>query len=318
MKKLVSFIVSVAMLISCLGSGICVFAAEENNDWAAANASWIASYVKQTTEYAGGAIPSADITYHAPSATVTTLFDSANGGATADTRVMLYVVNTNTDRVGTDTDEEIVKDLLGRGFIVLVVDYHNADNAVVPNIDWSLQAMRRDVKSNGNYVTSGIYADGISVDPYTYVLPAGYNITIGETYWSIDKHGVDGMLERIVEIWNSDFVGVHGGLEITLPDGTTTTVADYTKTGVPGVGGEGVDTIFECIGPDGNFIDMDLKMDIIYPTNPDHEVPVMVQASSSPSREDNLDIENKPQLTGFMFEGCRAYAGYHQRTGSAE
>ena len=304
MKKLVSFIVSVVMLVSCLGSGICVFATEDN-PWQ----TMFADYYYGTTEYAGGKIyplSGVNFYYDGPPATVTTLFDKSLT-ATADTPVVLYTVNTNTERIGTDSDETIITDLLERDCIVLVVDYHNDSRAAVPTLDWSLQQIRLEAKNGSKYINfAGMFASTASPSAHTYILPAGYNISFGETYWTIDEHSSEGTLERIVEIWNTDFVGVWGNKEITLPDGTTTTVEAYTETGVAGVGETGVDTIFECLAPDGGLIDMELKMDIIYPTNPANEVPVMALASSSEDRRNAWESKSRPQLTGFLFSG---YAG---------
>ena len=62
-----------------------------------------------------------------------------NGG----TPVAIYVVNTKIDRIGTDSDVDIIKSLLARDFIVVVADYLNSFKAKSPNLDWSVQEIRR-------------------------------------------------------------------------------------------------------------------------------------------------------------------------------
>ena len=43
----------------------------------------------------------------------------------------------------------------------------------------------------------------------TLVVPSGYDVSFGNVYWEFDKHGADGTLEKIVEIWNNDFRGTN-------------------------------------------------------------------------------------------------------------
>ena len=53
---------------------------------------------------------------------------TVNGG----TPLALYIVNTATERVGKDSDTEIITSLLQRGFIVAVLDYMNSPRTVSP------------------------------------------------------------------------------------------------------------------------------------------------------------------------------------------
>ena len=129
----------------------------------------------------------------------------------------------------------------------------------------------------------------------TYVLPAGYRIEHGVQYWSIDEHGADGSLDYIIRVWNNDFRDRKGNQTITYADGTTKKVKDITAT-----------TIDDCVKPDGTPIDLDLRMDIIYPSRPESEVPVMILASSAETRVDSWSASLRPHLTGYLFSG---YAG---------
>ena len=66
------------------------------------------------------------------------------------TPLMIYVVNTNTDRIGTESDATIVRSMLDRGYIVLVLDYKNGEKAVSPSLDYAVQGMIEPIK-NGEY-----------------------------------------------------------------------------------------------------------------------------------------------------------------------
>ncbi|MBP5428909.1 MAG: hypothetical protein J6Z04_06465 [Clostridia bacterium] len=48
---------------------------------------------------------------------------------------MIYVVNTNTERVGTESDTAIIRSLVDRGYIVVVLDYGNDDRATPPALE---------------------------------------------------------------------------------------------------------------------------------------------------------------------------------------
>ena len=211
------------------------------------------------------------------------------GQTTTQTPVILYVIGANTERIGTESDASIVQSMLDRGYIVVALDYRNHVKAVTPDLDWSVQGIRVNINS-GAYLDGAAYASGIN-----YVVPSGYNITLDEQYWSIDKHGADGSLQRIVDIWNSDFKSVKGDSTITYPDGQTKKVSEVTAN-----------TIYDCVKPDGTPIDLDLRMDLIYPTNPAKEVPVMTLMSSSETRVGSWTNATRPHLSGFLFSG---YAG---------
>ena len=211
---------------------------------------------------------------------------------TSDMPIVCYVINTNTERVGTDSDEKIVKELVNdKNCIVVVIDYKNNPLSVCPDLDWSVQGIRTNANNAKYFKSTSIpYKKG-----YTYVVPQGYNITLDEFYWAIDKHGADGTLDYIVNVWNNDFKGVKGNQTITYPNGTTKKVSEVTA-----------ESIYDCVKKDGTPIDLDLRMDIIYPTNPDHEVPVYICASSSETRIGTWTSEQRPHLSGFLFSG---YAG---------
>lgn len=274
MKKLLSIFLSAAIMLSCFGT--VSFADDEFVIES------LEEYVVYETELASDGylgIPVGIKTY-------------ASGNTTSDSSIIYYVVNTNTERVGTDTDEQILTDLINRNYLVTVSDYKNNSKANDPySLDWSIYKVL-------DQAVTGWRGGAQANTESRIVLPAGYNVTTDEVFFELDKHGADGSFQRIIDVWNNDFLGTKGSTSITLADGTKTTVAAYTASLPGGVASD----ITQLIKKDGTPIDLDLKMDIIYPTNPENEVPVMVHASSAEARANPLEW----RMNAFTLDG---YAG---------
>ena len=279
--------------------------------------------------------------------------------------VIFYVINTNTERVGTDSDVDIIRNFLKEGYIVLVTDYKNEKRAKSPDLDWSLQKVRTHVKTFCGNLPVWIN----NTYSYHYIVPAGYTLRRGIRYFNFAQNGVDGILEVIVEIWNIDLKRTSGdynrGNTWSVPwgqkellDGTLvyqdkdgnrcikqgsgyayyTQNADYSYT----VGEAVADTAsvtplykktsddvvwenattrqckiryaiaedwWDMVKPNGERLDMNLYLDITYPTNPDHDVPVMMLAASAQTRTSSEQTWNRPLQTGFMFTGY-AFVNY--------
>ena len=269
---------------------------------------------------------------------------------------ILYVMNTNTERLGTKSDVELIQSFIDRGFFVLVLDYQNNPEACGTALDWSVQDIRCQVIGGapfkgGKGYTSGTYTDGklAGTDPIcaqSYILPAGYDIAYNIPYFSYDKHGVAGTFECIVEIWNNDFKSVkrdtivkwvdeNGMPNLALTDAITekastdTKNVDYatwfkTSDGRNGIsqaklmtlsaaeqkqyqytyiGNTIVNEVTDCVQPDGTMIDLNLYMDILYPSNYDGELPVMIAMSSNYTRTASWTGETRPYLNGPLFNG---------------
>ena len=122
------------------------------------------------------------------------------------TALIMYVVNTRTERAGTDTDVKIIKSMLARGYVVAVADYHNHNKTTSPDIEWSTQLVNQSLAA-GKFFESEPYKSGLKEK---FIVPAGHNIEIGRVFWEFDKHSTDGTLEKIVDIWNVDFRGMKG------------------------------------------------------------------------------------------------------------
>ncbi|HBJ18646.1 MAG TPA: hypothetical protein DDY70_02715, partial [Clostridiales bacterium] len=269
----------------------------------------------------------------------------------------LYVMNTNTERIGKSSDAEIVKSLLDRDFFVLVLDYKNAEEATGTALDWSIQDIRAQLLGGKNYAgtksyTAGTFSDGkltgatVSTG-ISYILPAGYDIAYNIPYFSYDKHGTAGLLEEIVAVWNNEFKSVFRAslVKWVNDDGTPrldrteaiTKASAADKSGITDygiwfsdenktksiteaelaklsaeeqkaypytyIGNTKVETVTDCRKPDGSFIDLDLCMDVIYPTGNTEELPVMMCMSSSYTRASSWSSETRPELTGCLFNG---------------
>ncbi len=238
------------------------------------------------------------------------------------TPIITYVVNTNTDRVGTESDVSIITSMLERGYAVVVVDYMNNEKAKTPELDWSLQSIVQKISSGLFFGNCSAFNGGSYKE--IFVVPAGYDVSIGNVYWEIDKHSADGTLEYIVEVWNEDFRSVYANRVIKWVDGNGTRKS--TQNGYDGSapvwlnadGTENADgeyirikhtkaiSVTDCVMPDGSALDLNLYMNIIYPTSPAGEVPVMCLAGSSAHLVSGANASNRPQLYGFVFSG---YAG---------
>ena len=56
-----------------------------------------------------------------------------NGNTTDQTPIILYVINTNTERIGTDSDFTIVNEMVNeKGYIVVVLDYKGCSGGGKP------------------------------------------------------------------------------------------------------------------------------------------------------------------------------------------
>ena len=261
---------------------------------------------------------------------IATFYDEkANGKAKSGTRgtpAVLYVVGTNTERVGTDSDESIVISMLNRGYIVVVADFLDDENTTSPKLDWSVDALIQKVKG-GEFFTTDDFAEGTYWN--SYIVPAGHNLSIGNVFWLIDRHSVVGTMEKIVYNWNTDLRGCKG--EYVIPwvheDGTRkATQADYEgnlpvwyadpKGEIPDENGTYIrlkhtkaERITDCIRPDGYPIDLNLYMQIVYPTNPKKKVPTIVLASSSEHLAKGATMNGRPHTWSFTFGGY-AFAAY--------
>ncbi len=239
------------------------------------------------------------------------------------TPVILYVIGTNTERIGTDSDTEILLPLLEKGYVIAVLDYKNHDSAAGQPLDFSVQAIRSRLKT-GEFFTDSVFPKGEY--PENHVVPAGYTVSLGHVFWEMDKHAADGTLEWIVDNWNTDFRGIKGEKNVKWvnADGTRKATLERAADGSAPVwynaAGQRDDangqytkvkytvakSVTDCVNPDGSPISLDVKMNLVYPSSPGQEVPVMVLANSSDNLAVGTQAADRPHMNGFLFRG---YAG---------
>ena len=251
---------------------------------------------------------------------VSTYYDKAFGSPKTwfrSTPLIVYTVGVQAQRYGTETDENIVKSMLARGYIVTVLDYLDDARAVMPKLDFSLQKMRLRIRGGeffDEYFPKGEYRN-------SFVVPSGYNVSLSHVYYEMDKYCVDGTIEKVVETWNNDFRGTKGeklvkwtdetgvrkkvapAFDGSLPewfgaDGTPNENGEYTK-----VKYTVARTILDCVQPDGTPLDFKLYIHFIYPTSPKTPVPVMCLASSSEHLASGASMGDRPQAIGATLRG---------------
>lgn len=240
------------------------------------------------------------------------------------TPLMIYVVNTNTERIGRESDVTIMRSLLDRGYIVLLLDYKNSEKAISPALDFSVQGMIDGILNGALFPVDPILPKGAYRD--TLVLPAGCDVLLNAVYFELDKHGTDGTLEKIVNVWNNDFrkykknmtvkwiredgsrkplqKGFDGSDPVWYsdPDGMVADpVGAYTEIQYT----RAVE-ITDCVRQNGEPIDLKLRCDLVYPTRPERDVPVVLHFSSTQYLPEAVQRPVRPQFTGFLFSG---YAG---------
>jgi len=188
------------------------------------------------------------------------------------TPIMVYVVNASVFRIGTLSDEEIITGMLKRKMAVCVLDYMNNTLAGGKALYYSVQAVRKKVIDGSLFELPSEFGNGEC--PETLVVPSGYDVIFGHVYWEFDKHGAEGTIEKIVEIWNNDFRGTKPERLIKWSDGegkrkAVTDAKDGTSpVWYDGDGNQNPDgeytkvkyTVANCIGdcvkPDGSPLDL--------------------------------------------------------------
>lgn len=265
MKKIITTILAALMLLPCFGAAAYaedgeVFVFEEFRD-----------FVIQSSYLASDGIigvPVEIVTY------------CKDKNTNSETNLILYVLGTNTERIGTEKNVDILADLLDEGYIVVTLDYMGAPEARGQDLDFSVQTIKQ--KVNGGAYTKGLK----KMSNCIYVLPEGYRIATDIVFYTIDRNGTKGCLERIVKSWNNGFKASSGAKK------------------VPG-GYREAQTIEDCIDQNGNTVDLDYRLSIIYPSMPKRETPVWVNASSNtPMIAPTVTTYSHAMAQSAVFGGC--------------
>ncbi len=256
----------------------------------------------------------------------TAYYDTSKGTVVTGyegTPVIVYTINhPEIERIGTDSDVEIIQSMLDRGYVVIVLDYLNGNKAVDPEIAKSSQAFRTNLRNGVILKASSIFPSGSYHE--NFLAPAGYNVSLFNVFWEIDKHSAEGTLEKIVENWNSDFRATKGGKLLKWATGDTVDTRKAVQNDLDGnapvwynASGKAdenglytyvkytkAETITDCVDPDGSFLDMNLYIHIVYPTSPEKEVPVMSLANSSGYPTTSVTgADVRPHSNSFLYNG---------------
>ncbi|MCK9479379.1 MAG: DNRLRE domain-containing protein [Firmicutes bacterium] len=216
---------------------------------------------------------------------------NANSGS-AGSPTVIYVMNHGMERIGTESDVEIINNFLngsqdedlGEDFIVITADYSQVQDAVSPALDWNLQALRNAIYSNTN---NSIFADTtLKISNLElYVVPAGCRLARNLTFWDISQHGVDGSLGYILQQYNDPtYLVQQAGMPIA-------------------------DTWQDMKKKNGEPMDFTQKLDIVYPSQPNKTAPVFMLRNSSHMRRMAEENIRRPHYLGFMLRGY-AYVIY--------
>ena len=218
---------------------------------------------------------------------------------------IIYVVGHLEPRVGTESDVDIIDSYLNEGYIVVVCDFLENENAVSPYIDCSAAILRYELSNKKRFVEE-YYTTYIKYD--TFVLPAGYRKVRDIVYFDINESAAKGTYEQIVTAYNTDL----------------------TKTTVNNAGGTWVEakTIDDIIMPNGYPLNdsesgnrdkfMKYRLDIYYPSIPGEgvEVPVFAFASSNYMRTqfNPTDVSDRLVVAGALFGGYALAVYDHEYT----
>ena len=212
-------------------------------------------------------------------AAVTTYYkgDKSN----ADTSVILYVMGyVGAKEVGREDTLTILQDLLDEGYIVVTLDYIDNEKATTPNLDWSIQNIRMNIRS---YIPTALSYDKAEI----YVVPDGYRIARNIVYYDFSENARKGTLDRIIDVYNNDS-GFRNSKGAKIPNKD-----------------EVVTSIERCLKPDGTPIDLQLKLDIIYPSESEVEAPMVMISSSSETRMTICSTNKvRPLDVGALMRGC--------------
>ena len=232
--------------------------------------------------------------------------------------VLLYVAGTAIERIGRRSDEELLSSMLERGYTVVVLDYLGNPRALCPMLERSVQSLRGRLEA-GEFLSTEAFPRGACFD--TLVVPAGCDVLTDSVFWSFDRHGTVGSLERIAEVWNNDFRGVKGerlvywldadgrrkpsavAFDGSEPlwcdaDGAPNDLGAYLR-----IKHTHARDVRDCVLPNGDPISLDLAMHIVYPADPDAPVPTMCLANSSPHLTQCAAVSDRPHLVGFALRG---------------
>jgi hypothetical protein len=116
-----------------------------------------------------------------------------------ETPVALYAINTcdpDAKDLSAAENTEIIMELLKMGFIVVVTDFENNPEAVSPNLDWAIKAMR--IALSGSKILG--YAHHTQD---IYLVPEGSLVARNLAFFDLEEHAAKGTEEYVVSMYNA-------------------------------------------------------------------------------------------------------------------
>lgn len=194
--------------------------------------------------------------------------------------LIVYIINHHGEYPGTESDVSIVSDYLDEGYVVAVFDYSD-EHFYGKHIECSVVRMCAKIRTGGEFLGDS----GIKIDSETaFILPSGYRVARDVTYFEYVSNASQETLDYIVEAWN------------TVPEIKAKVGSKWAEA----------ETIYDIVMADGTNMtaeDTQLKMDIIYPSNPNVTVPVIGFASTATPRNLYAYSTSRPHNNGFLFRG---------------
>ena len=195
--------------------------------------------------------------------------------------IIVYITNRAWERIGQESDISILSDFIKKKFIVITLDFGNDSKASSPFIDNDISEIYSAVFG---YKRKSLLKD-IGLVPKEYrcfVIPAGYRVATDIVYWEIDKHGVYGTLEYIMNTYNAEVVPK---------------VSSLKRASTPA----------EMVDREGKPFDYTVKMDICYPSQSKKKLPAFFYSETSQSRNAHCEPTsdgahlNWYQLRGYVY-----------------
>lgn len=193
--------------------------------------------------------------------------------------VVFYLTNLRIKRIGLLADKDIISNLVEQGYAVVNLDCSSFPSGS-PQLEEELMAFHY---KSSDYLISTVANKGLLDLLEVYYIPAGYTIARNLTYWNELDNGAEGTAEHIVKMYNKYVV---------------------KKFKVPTV-----ETINEIKGKNGENIDYNLHLDVIYPSGKLAKgVPLMVNFSTQPKRMSTFSLpklvpERMIYPLGFLLDG---------------
>jgi len=240
-------LVMLALIACTMAVGSLAFGAPEGDGTALAAA--LKPHLRKTMDWE---MPSLGKSF-----TVNTYFmEETTGERPAE--VIIYVMNSAWERIGTESDLSILQDYIGKRFIVVTLDLGNQPAAVSPDVDADIHRLYR---ACAGYQTPS-FLRAMKLDPKSgrfFILPGGYRVATDLTYWEIDKHAVHGTLEYIMRTYNDEVVPKVEGLQPAVKPA-------------------------DMVDRDGKPLDYRIMMDIVYPSQATRKCPVFVYSNTGQTR----------------------------------